>query len=75
LGAWRARWQEVLGAGVAAAIAQGELAASAEAAQVVFELDGVLAAAGRAARTQPGEAVSARARKAIDRVLLASSAG
>ena len=71
LAAWREVWQQALADGVAAAIARGELADSAEPAQVVFELDGVLEAAARLARTSGSGAVVSRARRAIDRLLLA----
>lgn len=71
LRAWRGAWQAALTAAVADAIAQGEMAPTHDAGQVAFELDAVLEAAGRAWRDDPSDAVAARARRAVDRVLLA----
>lgn len=71
LRAWREAWQAALTTAVADAVAQGEMAPTHDAAQVAFELDAVLEAAGRAWRDGPSGVVTARARRAVDRVLLA----
>ena len=75
LDAWQERWLQALADSVTEAITRREIAASAETAQMVFELDGVLEAAGRAVRSRRPAEVVDRARKAVDRVLLASLAG
>lgn len=68
---WRNTWHGALTAAVTDSIAQGELAPAHDPAQVVFELDALLDAAGRAWRRQPSVDVASRTRRAIDRLLLA----
>ena len=74
LDAWRAAWRDALLASVAEAIAQGEMAASSDPAQAVFELRAMLDAAARAMREDAPAVIVARARQAIDRALVNWSA-
>lgn len=71
LDGWRQAWHTALAAAIADGMARGELAPGLDPAQIVFELDALLEAAGRAWRDAPADAVVARARRAVDRVLLA----
>ncbi len=68
--AWRAAWRDALLASVAEAIADGEMAASSDPAQAVFELRAVLDAAARGMRDEPPATIVTRARRAIDRALV-----
>ncbi len=74
LDAWRSAWRDALLASVAEAIAHGEMAASSDPAQAVFELRAVLDAGARGMHDEPPAAMVARARRAIDRALVSWSA-
>ncbi len=74
LDAWRTAWRDALLASVAEALTHGEMTASSDPAQAVFELRAVLDAAARGMRDEPPAAIVARARQAIDRALVTWSA-
>jgi AcrR family transcriptional regulator len=72
---WADTWRQALEAAAADAIVQGELGPTADAAQIAFELGALLDGAARRLETAPVEEVVRRARAAVDRALVAWSAG
>lgn len=72
---WAETWRQALESAAAQAVVQGELAATADPAQVAFELGVLLDGAGRRLDIAAPEDVVRRVRTAVDRTLLGWSPG
>lgn len=75
LAAWAEAWHGALAGAAADAVSRGEVRADAPPAQVAFELGALLDGAAARLAQQPRAEVLARTRAAVDRMLVAWSAG